>query len=121
MTTEAIGKVVPDQNHMMSFVSLVAVVDSATDEALKKVRKARFRKNFKLGFRGWADLRMAVIDLSSMEVVTNGMGKEMKPTLLSCLQAVQRSSLEARRQHEPLSEGSGPAVGIRDEEEVELS
>ena len=64
---------------------------------------------------------MAVIDLSSMEVVTNGMGKEMKPALLSCLQAVQRSSLEARRQQELFPEGSGPAVEIRYEEEGELS
>ena len=89
MTTEAISKVVPDQNHMMSFISLVAIADSVTEDARTKVRKARFRKNFKLGFRGWADLRMAVIDLASMDVVTNGMGKEMKPTLHSCLQAAQ--------------------------------
>ena len=89
MTTEAISKVVPDENHMMSFISYVAITDSATDDALAKVRKMRFRKNFKLGFRGWADLRMAVIDLASMDVVTNGMGKEMKPTLHSCLQAAR--------------------------------
>ena len=87
MTNDALGKVEPDENHMTSFVSLVAIADEVSDEAKAKVKRARFRKNFKLGLRGWADLRMAVIDLASMDVVTNGMGKEMKPTLLSCLQA----------------------------------
>ena len=89
MTTEALTKVVPDRNHMMSFISLVVIADSITEEAKAKVRKMRFRKNFKMGLLGWADLRLALIDLSSMSVLTNGMGKEMKPTLLSCLQAVR--------------------------------
>lgn len=106
MTNEAIAKVEPDENHMMSFVSLVAIADTVADEAKAKIRKTRFRKSFKFGFRGWADLRMAVIDLASMDVVTNGMGKEMKPTLLSCLQAVQRTSLEARQQPDPISDDS---------------
>ena len=98
MTTEALSKVVPDQNHMMSFVSLVAVADTVSEEARAKIRKMRFRKNFKLGFRGWADLRMALIDLTSMDVVTNGMGKEMKPTLHSCLQAARdRADAQAER------------------------
>lgn len=87
MTTKAIEKIVPDENHMTSIISLVTIADSTTNEACAHIKKARFRKNFKLGLRGWADLRIALIDLSSMEVVTNGMGKEMKPTLLSCLQA----------------------------------
>ncbi len=85
MTTEALAKVVPDENHMTSFISLVVIADSADSEAIARIKKARFRKNFKLGLRGWADLRVALTDLSSMEVVTNSMGKEMKSTLLSCL------------------------------------
>lgn len=121
MTTEAVGKVVPEPNHMMSFVSMVAIADSVAEETRKKIRKMHFRKHFMLGFRGWVDLRMAVIDLSSMEVITNGMGKEMKSTLLSCLQAAQRSSLEVQGQLEPVSAGSNPAVTSQTKEEVELS
>lgn len=93
MTTEAINKVTLVENHMMSYISLVAIADTADEDALKKIKKMRFRKNFSFGFKGWADLRMAVIDLSSLNVVTNGMGKEMKPTLLSCLQAAEKRSL----------------------------
>ena len=119
MTNEALGKVKPDENHMMSFVSLVAIADSADGEALAGIRKMRFRKNFKLGLRGWVDLRMAVIDLSSMSVVTNGMGKEMKPALLSCLQACRAGMRDDRT-----GSSNGTAaipLGLDREKEVELS
>ena len=86
--TQGIKKVNPDEpNHMQSFISLVVVTDAADDEALKIARKARFRKNFKLGLNGWADLRVAILDLKSASVITNAMGKEMKKTLESNLQA----------------------------------
>ena len=120
MTTEAIGKVDPRENHMMSFVSLVAIADSVTDDARARIRKARFRKNFKLGFRGWVDLRMAAIDLSAMDVATNGMGKEMKPTLLSCLQAAQACKHDGNTA--PLTDTTAmPLNTERKKEEVELS
>lgn len=96
MTTEATNKVVPDENHTTSCVSLIAVVDSADEKSLAKIQKMRFRKNYNLGFRGWVDLRMAVVDLSSMEVTTNGMGKEIKPTLRACIRTMQRASEKAQ-------------------------
>ena len=86
--TQGIKKVNPDEpNHMQSFVSLVVITDAADDEVLKIARRARFRKNFKLGLNGWADLRVAILDLKSASVITNAMGKEMKKTLESNLQA----------------------------------
>ena len=93
--TQGIKKVNPDEpNHMQSFIYAgsriamnVVITDAADDEALKIARKARFRKNFKLGLNGWADLRVAILDLKSASVITNAMGKEMKKTLESNLQA----------------------------------
>lgn len=41
----------------------------------------RFRKNFSLGWRGWADLRLAVADLSRGRVTTNSQGKPLGKTL----------------------------------------
>lgn len=82
MKTKAIEKVDPSvPDHMQSFLSLVIIADSADEETLKTVRKIRFRKNFKLGINGWADLRLAVVNLESMKVVTNAMGKDMKGAL----------------------------------------
>ncbi len=81
MTTEALGKVNPDENHMTSYLSLVLVADVCDDEALRAVRKAKFRKNFAYGMRGWADLRLCVVDLGGRSVITNAAGKQMTKTL----------------------------------------
>lgn len=81
MTTKAINKVHPDPNHMTSYLSLVVVTDHMADGMEKVVRKTKFRKNFALGIRGWADLRLAVVDLSTRSVITNSQGKELRSTL----------------------------------------
>ena len=81
MKTEGIKKVQPDPNHMSSGIALVIVADSCTEEAKRAVRKTRFRKNFALGIRGWADLRLVVADLSEGAVYANAAGKQMKPTV----------------------------------------
>ena len=44
-------------------------------------RLPSFRKNFSLGWRGWADLRLAVADLSRGRVTTNSQGKPLGKTL----------------------------------------
>ena len=41
----------------------------------------RFRKNFALGFRGWADLRVIVADLSTRCVYANAAGKQVASTI----------------------------------------
>ena len=81
METRALEKVDPVPNHMQSSRSLVIVADRVDDEAKRACRKTRFRKNFALGIRGWADLRLAVVDIAGHDVVTNGAGKEMKASL----------------------------------------
>lgn len=81
MTTAALDKVKPDPEHMTSYLSLVIIADDADEDALRAARKAKFRKNFKLGLEGWADLRVAVVDVHNANVVTNAMGKELRATL----------------------------------------
>ena len=81
MENDGLAKVVPEPNHMSSAISLVIVADSCTEEALRLVRKTKFRKNFAFGIRGWADLRVAAADLSTKRVTTNAMGKQLKQTI----------------------------------------
>ena len=81
MENDGLAKVVPEPNHMSSAISLVIVADSCTEEALRLVRKTKFRKNFAFGIRGWADLRVAAADLSTKCVTTNAMGKQLKQTI----------------------------------------
>lgn len=81
MKEQSITKVHPDPNHMTSYLSLVIIANTVADDVKKAARKTRFRKNFALGIRGWADLRLAVLDISDGSVTTNPQGREMKATL----------------------------------------
>lgn len=81
MTGPVLGKVEPKPDHMASYLSAVVIADRADVAAPALVRRARFRKNFRLGLRGWADLRLAVIDLQGYNVCTNGQGKQMRGVL----------------------------------------
>lgn len=81
MVTEALKKVDPVPNHMTSCISLVLVANAVTDDAQRVLRKTRFHKEFKFGFRGWADLRLAAVDLSAQKVFTNAAGGEMRAAL----------------------------------------
>lgn len=95
VTSKGLTKVIPGPSHMSSALSLVIVANSADDEALKKAHKARFRKNFKLSLHGWADLRVAVVDLSRAggdRVTFNAAGKGLAKMLTSNLALVEQSN-----------------------------
>lgn len=81
MKTKAVKKVVPEEGHMTSYLTLVIVACSIEEEVPKLVAKTRFRKNFRFGLRGWADLRVCVVCLEDGEVLANGQAKEMVETL----------------------------------------
>lgn len=81
MCEHGIKKAKPQPNHMSSNITLVLIADSTNDDAVQAVKKARFRKNFKLGLEGWADLKLALVDLSGRRIVANGAGKDLIPTL----------------------------------------
>lgn len=81
MKESGLKKAEPKPNHMSSNIALVLIADSTSDNAAKAVRKVRFRKNFKFGLEGWADIKLAVVDLSGRRVITNGAGKDLADTL----------------------------------------
>lgn len=81
MTSSALDKVTLEDNHMSSYLTLV-VIASAVDDGLDRiVRKTSFRKSFMLGLKGWADLRVCVIDLDARRVHSNARGRDIVPTL----------------------------------------
>ena len=81
MQTKALGKVQPKTDHMSSDVILVLIADAVEDDAASAVRNVRFRKSFKLGFHGWSDLMVAVVDLGQQRVIANKAGADLVPTL----------------------------------------
>lgn len=87
MKRDALALVKPEPNHMSSNLSLVVIADSVEPGVDRLVRKLRFRKNFKMGFWGWSDLRVAVVDLSVVHkgrrgrVITNAAGGALRKTI----------------------------------------
>lgn len=81
MTHEALAKVQLTSDHMSSYLSLVVVADRVDEVVPTLVRRARFRKNFAFGLKGWADMRVAVVDLSARRVWANTQGKPLVETL----------------------------------------
>lgn len=81
MTERALEKVEPSSTHMSSYLSLVVIADTVDPVVRAAARKTRWRKNFKLGLEGWADLRVAVVDLGAGGIVCNARGKELRSTL----------------------------------------
>lgn len=81
ITNEGLSLVRPAPDHMTTYLSLAIVADAVDDLAWERVRRTRFRKNFALGWRGWADLRLAVADLSRGRVTANSQGKPLGETL----------------------------------------
>lgn len=81
MTHEALAKVQLAPDHMCSYLSLVVVADGVDEAVPRLVRRARFRKNFAFGLKGWADMRLVVVDLSARRVWANTQGKPLVETL----------------------------------------
>lgn len=81
MKERGLEKVTSEPNHMSSGLALVVIADNCTEGAKRAVRRVRFRKNFALGFRGWADLRVIVADLSTRCVYANAAGKQVASTI----------------------------------------
>lgn len=81
MKERGLEKVTSEPNHMSSGLAIVVIADDCTEGARRAVRRVRFRKNFALGFRGWADLRVVVADLSTRCVYANAAGKQVASTI----------------------------------------
>ena len=81
MKERGLEKVTSEPNHMSSGLALVVIADDCMEGARRAVRRVRFRKNFALGFRGWADLRVVVADLSTRCVYANAAGKQVASTI----------------------------------------
>lgn len=83
MKEKAVLKVEPKPNHMTSYVSLVIVAKKADPDVAKSLRKTSYHKSYRFGLRGWAELRLCLVDLAARQVTTNAMGKAMRPLLES--------------------------------------
>ena len=97
MRQHGLDKVTLAPNHMSSDICLILIADSIDEDAALRLRRTRFRKNFKLGLQGWSDLKIAAVDLAAQRIVTNAAGRELADTLRANAWPSGRSAGRRRR------------------------
>ena len=70
-----LAKVKPHKDHMFSNVGLIVLANTIEPEALKIIKKTRFRKNYKLSFHGWTEYQLAAYECSTNCFFSNPAGK----------------------------------------------
>lgn len=61
----------PHYEHMSSTITGILVVNELKDaEVIDKVRKFHYQKSFLFGLKGWADIRLVLVDLGFCNVIT---------------------------------------------------
>ena len=70
-------RVKPHSQHMYTYLTAVALYDSAQPDALEQLRKLKKRREFKLSLHGWMEFRIAAVELPTANITTNRAG--MRP------------------------------------------
>ena len=74
-------RVRPHAQHMYTYLTAVALCDSARPDALARLKKLKKRREFKLSLHGWMEFRIAAVDLSTGEITVNRAGKALAKDL----------------------------------------
>ena len=70
-------RVKPHSQHMYTYLTAVALFDSASPDALEQLKKLKRRREFKLSLHGWMEFRIAAVDLSTGEITVNRAGRAL--------------------------------------------
>lgn len=71
-------KVKPYNGHRNSDVTLIVIADRFDENLKKTARKLHMSKNYNFGLYGWSNFRLAAIDLSDGNSVSNFQGRDIK-------------------------------------------
>lgn len=52
---DGLKRVQPSKEHMFSYITLIVLADTIDPEAVRLIRKTRFRKNYSLTLHGWTE------------------------------------------------------------------
>ena len=75
--TDGEPRIKPHAQHMYTYLTAVALYDSAQPDALDLLKGLKKRREYKLSLHGWMEFRIAAVDLSTGEVTTNRAGKAL--------------------------------------------
>lgn len=79
LSTAANSLVKLKEDHMCTVITGLLVLDKEIDEESKnKIEKFKYEKSFMFGLKGWAYVRLIVVQLRGGEVLVNKRGLEVK-------------------------------------------
>ena len=67
----------PHSEHMYTHLSIIIIASHLHSDALKQVKRHKFRKNYRFTLHGWSNGRIAVINAQDMSCYANRDGKEI--------------------------------------------
>lgn len=73
-----LSRVVPHNSHRNSDVTLVIVAETVSKEAAARIKKLHHYKSYRIGFQGWSNYRIIVLENSSGLLIYNRQGRELK-------------------------------------------
>lgn len=76
-----LAQIKPSKIHMSSLVTLVVLADTIDPEAVKLLKRTRYRKNYLLALHGWMEYHVAAMELSTTSFYSNPAGREAKKNL----------------------------------------
>lgn len=74
-------RIKPHAQHMYTYLTAVALCDSAQPDALAQLRRLKKRREYKLSLHGWMEFRIAAVDLSTGEITANRAGRALEKDL----------------------------------------
>ena len=81
----------PDkEGHMNTNLVFLFLADHVQEEAALQLKKCRVRKNFQFGLKGWMEVHVAAVDVSTETVYANGAGRNVKAYLERTLHPPKR-------------------------------
>lgn len=73
--TDGLKRVDPNPNHNFSLISIFFLCDKITPDGNAALKKMKFHKDYEKPEHGWADLRLAAVEMNSSSRTANPMGK----------------------------------------------
>jgi len=78
----------PHSEHMYSYITMIYIADSIDEDTRKEIENFSCHKMFLLSLHGWMHFRLAAVDLSKNEIITNKKGREIRTILKKVMQKV---------------------------------
>ncbi len=91
-----LSRIRPHKEHMCSYVTLVVLANTIDPEAVKQIKKTRFRKNYRMSFHGWMEYRVAAMSVTENRFWSNPAGTGARKLLEQNLAPKKANNLPER-------------------------